>query len=409
MLGTLLKLALVTHSSWATAHDFTLKKRFDFNWNRSGWTVFKHHTLPKPDQLLLVAINRNTLDVEVLDGKKGRSINEDSLDSKVRSPRLLEALSTRTGEFLIALAKGDTREVELHTLDGNDSWQIQADAPPIGLTLLEPTKGEVTLLVATKKGTEIYMRSSPGEDPVLVKRIPSASPLLQMQAVQGQPSQIWVQTFSEDHMARTSQVDLSRNEVQTRLALNLPSVNKVAGRVSTSGDIMLAETSDRGLRFYNSSTQTHSDTFVANPNLGSPTWVIGTESENRPLFAILDNDKEGARLTLHSPSNNTTVTELHPKEAKAIGQVGQLVYKNINLVYFVKNQKTLEIVDTNDQAKILRVQARANERIVNVSEGDGSTLIISFEGGEGTHLVVADFINSRAQRSSSHHLASNPK
>ncbi|MBX3022151.1 MAG: hypothetical protein KF799_10800 [Bdellovibrionales bacterium] len=376
MWRTLLALALLL-SSATEARELALKQRFDHRFNTSGWQVFVHRSKGSER---LVALNKNTLQVEVINPANDETLSQDNLDSKARNLTLIETLSTSTGEFVIAFANADGR-VEMHSLDSEVSFELEETTEVLALSLIERKGGEVFMAVTTRTATEVYHRTR--NQLTVIQRIASRSGVQSGKLLRSGDGEVLLQVLNGDRKMHLLHIDAEAKD-SSEVLVRRSAGRKAEGVLSEGSDFLMAMTDGRYLRFYIDSQKTESKTVKADINLGTAGWLRG--ADGRWLFSAVHSENEATRLTLYDPYSLDKPIRLGVANAQNISHVGAMRYAGQPLYYFVKdsitlvlqNAETLQVIPNRKGDRILSVQPVYSQR----------ALAITLEGKNGTRLLL---------------------
>jgi hypothetical protein len=358
----------------AQAQELALKRRFEYRFDKPGWSVFTHGSK-------LVAFNRESLQVEILDAVRGEQTASDSLDSQEFRPVKVDTLSTSRGEFLIALA-GRDHMVEWHSVTSESAYEVHIDSDPIALKLIEGRGGEVYMVVATRSEVAVYRRA--GEVLEVVRALTAPGGYKQVQAMRSNTGLVVLSLYDSKNRVRVVQLDVAGGAHEDISVVRLSS--RVEATVDMqSNDFMTALVGPRAVRFYLEGQPRDTVAVSAAPELGAMQWLKG--SDGRPLFATASRSAHGVgQLVIYDPRNLAAPVRLGIGDARSITDIGSFSMRGKVYFYYVRDHKFLYIQNENE---VSAVPARVNERIAGVMlVKAASGLAIVLESSRGTRVQM---------------------
>ena len=389
MKSTLLALCLIGFGAFGSPTrpeaptSLTLKRRYEHQWLHGQWLTFGHRT--RQNRAHVIAINPKNLEIEILDAPTGKTLLQDRLDSKARSPHLLTTLSARGGEFLVALARTD-RVVELHSLDSEESFEVPVDSAPTSLALTEIRPGQIYLTVGTPDRVLIFRRQGGSVQMVQAINTPH---LRQVQTLRGGKGEVFVQVQAGDGRFHVLQVDPEGRGWRERLALKRTSA-KADSRINGSGDFVSAFTQEQFAHLYVDSLNKEIAGIAISPDLGESGWLQG--AGRRAWFAALQRQNGSPQLAIYDAYAPQVPIRLNVGEASSITHTGVFSVHGKTYYRYVKDNRVLQLQNPQE---VSAISTRDGDRIVDVntlrSEGvDGQLLIVRLEGPRGVRLQVLE-------------------
>jgi len=379
--------ATTTTIAPSTAHaEPVITKRAALAWTDRGWTAHWHKTAKGKAQV--IALNKNSLKIEVVDPHSGKVEMQDSLNSNNKRPQLIETLSAQNGEFFVAFSKQKSKVIELHSIGRDLSFEVESNTTPLNLNLTELGSGEIFLTIASVEAIEVYQRK--GEDLELVSRLTGQNPFKQTQTLRTHTNDLILLVQDTEGNIKTLLFDASQNKFLERHHLNRPSsVNTIAA--NDKGDILLAsvQTTDGNEKlqiFVNGKPSLNQEVTLSSA-FGTMGWIRLTDG--RPAFAGVRRTGNSTQIQIllpQSPNQNQFMTIA---DAKWISDIEPLSIQTKPYLLFIKDEKFLYVQNEDES---LVADAKDNQKLISavigkLNTGDTSVAVMS-ENQNGMRLQV---------------------